>query len=286
MQALPTLLKVLHRVVLSITKNKYNYKGDYWAAKDFTATIDPNHLQAFCSYFGYKNPMPLTYFYLLAQRAHLGLMVEKAFPVPVIGLLHLENTITILSAPNLTKPFEIKAWVHGMPKDGSAPFQFTVVFLQGEVEVIKCISLYLCKRKSKFPKKQKEWPEEPITDGLYNIAFSIAANKGLSYAKLSGDYNPIHTSSLLAKLFGFKKKIIHGWYTASYVMAEIENQYNIGVRELSINFQNPLLLPGKAVLNHSGEITSFKPINGYNHINFTVSDTNNSLLYVDGQVQY
>ncbi len=284
MRALPTLLKVLHWVILSLTKNKYKYKGNYQAAKDFTATVDPKHLQAFCSYFGYKNPVPLPYFYILAQRAHLGLMVEKAFPVPVVGLVHLENTLTQLSPIDITKPFEIKATVLGMPAKGSIPFQFRVLFFQDGIQVIECVSLYLSKRKSNQPKKAKEEVAMPALD--FAVPFTIAANKGLSYAKLSGDYNPIHTSSILAKLFGFKKKIIHGWYTVCHSMAEIENKYSIQAKEVYVSFNTPIFLPGKAVLHHTAEITSFKPINGFSHINFAVSDTNNSLLYVEGGIQY
>lgn len=284
MQALPTLLKVLHRVILSVTKNKYKYKGDYWAAKEFAEQVDPKHLPAFCNYFGFKNPLPIPYFYPLAQRAHLGLMVEKAFPVPVIGLVHLENTLTQSSPIDIAKPFEIKATVLGMPAKGSIPFQFRVLFFQDGIQVIECVSLYLSKRKSNQPKKPKEEVAMPVLD--FAVPFSIAANKGLSYAKLSGDYNPIHTSSVLAKLFGFRKRIIHGWYTVCHSIAEIENKYGIQAKEVYVSFNNPIFLPGKAVLHHTVEITSFKPTNGFNHINFAVSNTNNSLLYVTGQVQY
>jgi acyl dehydratase len=249
---------------------------------EFTATINPQHLQAFCTYFGYNNTLPLTYFYLPAQRAHVGLIIDKSFPVPVVGLVHLENTISLKSTPNVAKPFRIETSVSAPDADGSIPFTFTATFYQDDVEVLSCTSLYLCKRKRKTAAPKTKAEKEGFSlAGLNTIkTYSIAASKGNSYARLSGDYNPIHTSFLLAKLFGFKSKIIHGWYTVSKALADMENAQGIRAKDIFVAFQNPLLLPGKAVLH-----TNVKKEED-TAIDFVVTDTNNSLLYVSGKVGF
>ena len=38
--------------------------------------------------------MPLPYPHLLAFGLHMGIMTDPAFPVPAIGTVHLENSIT------------------------------------------------------------------------------------------------------------------------------------------------------------------------------------------------
>jgi len=44
-----------------------------------------------------------------------------------------------------------------------------------------------------------------------SISWLLATNKGLKYAAISGDYNPIHIATFSAKLFGFKRNIAHGF---------------------------------------------------------------------------
>lgn len=282
MHKLPTTFQVLLFSFLSLRRNKKKYTDSYVLEREFVEQLNNQHLQVFCNYFGYKNTVPLTYFYLLAQRAHLGLMLDKSFPVPVVGLVHLENSISLKYTPNLSKPFFIKTSVSAPDTDGSIPFTLVAAFYQNGVEVLSCTSLYLCKRKRKTatPKPKLEKEGFSLTGLDSKETYTIAANKGNSYARLSGDYNPIHTSFLLARLFDFKSKIIHGWYTVSKAVADIENAQGIKATAVVANFQNPILLPGKATLHYSS-----KQVNSAT-INFAVSDTNNSLLYVSGQVGF
>lgn len=279
---LPSIVQVLWYSFLSVTRNKNNYRQSYTLQKEFSATINPQHLQVFYTYFGYNNTLPLTYFYLPAQKAHVGLMIDKSFPVPVVGLVHLENFISLKATPNLDKPFRIKTTVSAPDADGSIPFTFTATFYQDDVEVLSCTSLYLCKRKRKTaaPKAKAEKESFSIAELDTIKTYSIPASKGNSYARLSGDYNPIHTSFLLARLFGFKSKIIHGWYTVSKALADMENAQDIKAKEIFVAFQNPLLLPGKAVLHSNAKKEENKAID------FVLTDTNNSLLYVSGKVRF
>lgn len=286
MQNLPTLKQSLLPAFLSIAKNKNRFESDYEAERTFVDSVDSKHLQEFRYYFGYKNELPLTYFYILAQRAQLPLMVAKSFPVPAVGLVHLDNEIYFTETPfDVEKPFEVNAFVSMEgKKPGSVVAMFEVNFYQEGVKVIGCKSLYLSKRKSKLPKAKKEKePFHPLADAS-TFPLEIPGSKGNSYANLSGDHNPIHTSNLLAKLFGFKRKIIHGWYTVSYAVAQIENDNNIQARRVACWFQQPVFLPAKATLN----FTAAKPniTEGFSHISFNVTDTNNTLLHVGGSIVF
>ena len=59
-----------------------------------------------------------------------------------------------------------------------------------------------------------QWPE-PIESDLTLVLedeWKLGSHISLDYAAVSKDYNPIHTSTLAAKLFGFPGIIIHGTY--------------------------------------------------------------------------
>jgi len=50
-------------------------------------------------------------------------------------------------------------------------------------------------------------------------SLQIPENAGRQYASLCLDYNPIHLHSIPAKLFGFKRAIVHGMWVRTNSLA-------------------------------------------------------------------
>ena len=59
---------------------------------------------------------------------------------------------------------------------------------------------------------------------------------------MSGDRNPIHTSALGAKAFGFPRAIAHGMYTAARALAEAGPRRG-DAYDWTVSFAKPVLLP-------------------------------------------
>ncbi|AGH45935.1 MaoC/PaaZ C-terminal domain-containing protein [Paraglaciecola psychrophila] len=55
-----------------------------------------------------------------------------------------------------------------------------------------------------------------------NTTWDLSSTLGRQYAKVSGDFNPIHLNKWLAKLFGFQQHIIHGMLTKSYCISALQ----------------------------------------------------------------
>ena len=106
------------------------------------------------------------------------------------------------------------------------------------------------------------WEERDMTlpDDISELT-PIQASGGLirRYARVSGDYNPIHLSQVTAKLFGFKRAIAHGMWTAARVISDLQASRQLSGQEIDIQFKRPLFLPGKAkaVVGLTSENTSF-----------------------------
>jgi len=66
-----------------------------------------------------------------------------------------------------------------------------------------------------------------------------------AYAVISGDRNPIHTSALAAKAFGFPRAIAHGMYTAARALAEVGPARRGDTYRWTVEFYKPVLLPSK-----------------------------------------
>ncbi|WP_438872643.1 MaoC family dehydratase [Paractinoplanes pyxinae] len=97
--------------------------------------------------------------------------------------------------------------------------------------------------------------ESLSTDGLSgseggaepSAVWRVPARVGGDYAAVSGDRNPIHTSRIGARLFGFPRPIAHGMWSVARCLAALEGRlpdaYTVEVR-----FQRPILLPATVSL--------------------------------------
>jgi acyl dehydratase len=86
-------------------------------------------------------------------------------------------------------------------------------------------------------------PKLPPPDSILRIT----PGRIRRYASVGGDHNPIHTSTIGAKLFGFPTAIAHGMFSAAAVLPNIEGQLPNAVR-YSVKFGKPVFLPARAGL--------------------------------------
>lgn len=93
----------------------------------------------------------------------------------------------------------------------------------------------------------------PDADGWTELArWPLAAGAGRRYARVSGDYNPIHLWPWTARPFGFRAPILHGYATAARAAHTLIAQRLYGdpaaLRRMRIAFRAPLPLPATVVL--------------------------------------
>ena len=96
-------------------------------------------------------------------------------------------------------------------------------------------------------------PAEAPADGWAELArWELPAGAGRRYARVSGDYNPIHLWPWTARPFGFRAPILHGFATAARAAHGIIEQRLGGdaaaLRRMRIAFRAPLPLPCTAAL--------------------------------------
>ena len=80
---------------------------------------------------------------------------------------------------------------------------------------------------------------------IASITKKIRHEDILKFAKISGDFNPIHIDEEYAKKTRFKKRIAHGLYIASFISTVISKKLpgegSIYVNQ-SLNFLNPVFI--------------------------------------------
>lgn len=78
----------------------------------------------------------------------------------------------------------------------------------------------------------------------------IGAGAGLDFAKLTGDFNPIHWLPPAARAAGFSNTILHGFSTMARAFEGLARwaEPDRSVSVLDVRFTNPLVLPARAGL--------------------------------------
>jgi hypothetical protein len=195
--------------------------------------------------------MPLTFYYLLAQRAHLATMLGSRFPFRLVGMIHVENDIRELQAPDREQAIELVTNVVIEPpaENGARYCELRTVGRQQGRDVFESRSRYLAvrgKRRSAGAERGGETPAPAA--GQRAGEWSLAANAGRRYASVSGDWNPIHLWPWSARLLGMKTPIIHGMHTVAKAAALLEQREGRRLTAISARFKAPIPLGSGAEL--------------------------------------
>ena len=214
--------------------------------------VNKAHYKAFCEEVAWTHASQIhpLYLQMLSLPLQMQCLLDKNSPFPLLGLIHCANKIKIVGLCDIDHPFEyrvkfseVRAHNRGWEVDLSLQaFQF------GQC-VYQAISSYLVKVKAVHvapritqEEVHSEFTESPKTQ-LATI--EVNADTGRRYAKISGDYNPIHLFALTARLFGFKRPIAHGMWTLARTISLVPIQQAQAITEVNCRFKRPVFLPSQ-----------------------------------------
>lgn len=188
--------------------------------------IDREHLATYQGVCGYRvtDVLPPTYLHVLAFPLSVALMTEPGFPFPLVGMVHVANTITLARAVRADEPvsFTVRA-VSLRPHAAGTQFDLLAdVTVDGEA-VWSSRSTYLRRGKPAKGRTGKHRAEREPQAGAVSIV-RVPADIGRRYAAVSGDRNPIHLHDLAAKPFGFPSAIAHGMWVKARTLATLEGR--------------------------------------------------------------
>jgi acyl dehydratase len=203
--------------------------------------VGRERLARYAKVCGYRlsDTLPATYPHVLAFPLAVAVMAERDFPLPMIGLVHVANRIEVLRPVDAGERLELTVRAADLrAHDRGRAFDVRATASVGDEVVWRGISTYLRKEK---PRARPAPDAAPAASGsLWQVGRSV----GAEYAKVSGDHNPIHTSRLAARAFGYPGPIAHGMWSAARCLAALEGrlppEYAVDVA-----FRRPLVLPAR-----------------------------------------
>lgn len=218
-----------------------------------SVTVDTARLARYNQICGFADSdhLPITYPQVLVSPLHLALMAKPEFPLPMLGLVHLRNHIEQTRPLRVDETFDVQVAL-GESRDVRTGLEFDLLteFAVGGATVWRAVTTILFRVPG--PKGAAKPVPPPEAQFAEYLNFDAPADTGRRYAKVSGDYNPIHMSALSAKLFGFPRAIAHGMWTLARVAALTQDRLGRAPTTLDVQFKQPLLLPAQVAAKFSG----------------------------------
>jgi acyl dehydratase len=203
---------------------------------------------------------------VLAFPLALRLLVDRAFPFPALGLVHVRNRIVQHRPVRLGETLDLAVHAERLAEHPKGQTVDVVGRARvGDELVWEDVSTYLAKgRGNAAAAADDDGPEVPA-DLPERARWEVPGDIGRRYAAVSGDRNPIHLHPLTAKAFGLKGPIAHGMWVKARCLAALEDvlpaAYTVDVR-----FKAPLFVPSKVVFAGGEGGFAVRSCNGKPHL--------------------
>ncbi|MEV0294504.1 MaoC/PaaZ C-terminal domain-containing protein [Nocardia sp. NPDC050710] len=239
--------------------------------------VDPDHLAAYCRATGLRfgDSLPLTYPFVLSFPLAMRLVVARDFPFVAVGAVHAENRIERSREISVSEPLDFETHIENLREHPKGLLVDAVTEVSvGRELVWRQVTTFLHQQWTSLsggPKpepKPEEVPPPPMR------ALRVDQKMINRYASASGDHNPIHTSTLGAKAFGFAKPIAHGMWSAANILGNIEGRIPEKAT-YAVKFGKPILLPSTVnvyadQVDGGWELSLLHPKKGYPHLTATL----------------
>ncbi|WP_085595320.1 MULTISPECIES: MaoC/PaaZ C-terminal domain-containing protein [unclassified Pseudomonas] len=216
-------------------------------------SLDPGQLAAYRKVCGFTDNglLPVTYPHVLAFPLQMQLLTASDFPFPLLGLVHLGNRIRVLRPMGNVSSVRVGVRVGNLrahAKGATFDLVTSIDDLLGPLWEAR--SEMLCRGVKLAASGPAPTPaEREPGPGLEAVAnWRAESDIGRRYAKVSGDYNPIHLSAWSARLFGFPQAIAHGLWSKARTLAALEQHLPTAGVQITVRFAKPVLLPGEVRL--------------------------------------
>jgi acyl dehydratase len=239
--------------------------------------IDRANVAAYTAITGlrYGDAVPLTYPFVLTYPAVMKLVTGFDFPFAAIGAVHMENLITQHRPIAVTDTVGISTRAENLREHRKGLLVDVVSRVSvGSEPAWDQITTFLHQQRTSLSGEPK--PEPPPAQKLPppSTTLRITPRQIRRYASIGADHNPIHTSLLGAKVFGFPRPIAHGMFSAAAVLANIEGQLPDAV-SYSVKFGKPVFLPAELDVyidraEQGWDITVRDVAKGYTHLTGSV----------------
>lgn len=209
-------------------------------------SIDRERARAYDALCGFErgSTLALIYPHIMAFGLQMAIMTHRQFPLSILGLIHTHNRIRRYRLINDDERLSITVRIDNW-RDLKSGREFdidTCCYAADEELVWTERSTMRSVRRSGARRSGSDMPPPELAFARLE-EWSMPANLGRRYARVAGDYNPIHLGVLPARLFGFKRAIATGMWLQARAASALVSNFGYDAVETTIAFKKPVPLP-------------------------------------------
>lgn len=210
-------------------------------------TSDPARLAAYRRVCGFASGgVPATWPQVLATPLHAALLGHAAFPLPMLGLVHVRNRIEQRRALGVDEPLDLHCFLEGQ-REAKRGVEFDLVTRATAAGAVawEATTTILSRTKTppSGPRVAADTAPGEAPGAARSVLWRVGADLGRRYAGVSGDYNPIHLTAATAKAFGFPRAIAQGAWLLARAVAESADLVPGDALAIDVAFKKPVPLP-------------------------------------------
>lgn len=240
---------------------------------------DLDRLAAYCRVcaFTLRDSLPATYLHVLAFPLQMRLMADGDFPFPLLGLVHLDNSITQHRAIAAGESLDLSVRATDLrPHPKGRAFS---LLAEGRID-----GELIWEERGTILRRGGGDPEASWGDGIESVPsdapaateWKLGGDLGRRYGGVSGDRNPIHMHPLSARAFGFTRAIAHGMWSKARCLAQLEGRVPDAFT-ITAHFLKPVLLPARV---------RFIPLDrDGGRIGFALRDAREDVEHLEGELR-
>jgi hypothetical protein len=160
-------------------------------------------------------------------------------------MIHVGSVVEVLDELDPNRAWDLRVW-GSSGRHVRSGLEFD---MWGEVSVDgsprwRSRAVYLSRSRSASGAEESTVPEASGEGAWqHEVVLPVPEGTGRAFARVTGDINPIHLHAASARLFGFRRAFVHGWWTTGRVASLLDRDECVPGRTLEIAFRRTVDLP-------------------------------------------
>lgn len=213
--------------------------------------LDAAVVARYSSVCGFTAGVPPTFPHVLAMPLHLEIFACGSFPLRPMGLIHVSNEIEVLGPLRSGMRLDLAVSAGNYRRtDAGLAFDMSTEALHEGAAVWRETCVFL----SRWPESAERGgtrpprPPKAPRDAAVLAELDVDSRTAWHYARVSGDYNPIHLNDRAARFFGLRGSISHGMWSLARGLAQQPVPALPGGVKIETQFLTPVQLPARVAI--------------------------------------
>jgi len=216
-------------------------------------TIESAAVERYASMCGFAaaSSVPVTFPHVLAMPLHLKIFGQRRFPLSPMGLIHLSNMIDSREPLAQGRPLDVAVVARNYRRtDAGLTFDMDTEISSGGQLCWAETCVFMARWPEPMERTGGRPPRPPRAPKDADVLAELAVSRDTAwaYARVSGDFNPIHLSDRAARFFGLRGAIGHGMWSLARSLAQAPAPDIAPGTRIETQFLTPVQLPARVAI--------------------------------------